>query len=96
MTEACLSDETVSMKFTLFGPKNRQQFEPRELEYLDQLQEKYGEVEFKSISQKERCIRITAEIGGLPTPLASIGKTFGEAAERMILIAKGLVAPPPS
>lgn len=91
-----LNNDTDSMKFTVFGPENRAQFDPRTIECFEQLLEKFGEVEFRSITKTEKCVRIVAEIGYLPTPLAALGASFQQAAERLVCVTKGINEEPPA
>jgi len=84
------------MKFTVFGPENRGQFDPQTIECFEQLLGKFGEVEFRSITKNEKCVRIVAEVGYLPTPLAALGATFQQAAERLITVTKGINEDPPA
>ncbi len=78
------------MKFSAFNESNRDQFDQRTISDFELLQEKFGTVEFKSVSKSEKCVRIVADVGYLPTPLAALGKTYAEAAERLICVSKGL------
>lgn len=91
-----LDNKTNSMNFTVFGPENRAQFDPQTIECFEQLAEKFGEVEFRSITKTEKCVRITAEVGYLPTPLATLGATFHQAAERLVCVTKGINEDPPA
>lgn len=76
------------MSFTSFGSASRDQFEPQLVSLFEELQSKFGEVEFKSVDAKKKCVRVQARIGHLDTPLAALGATYQEAAERLLVMTK--------
>lgn len=76
------------MTFTTFGVENRDQFEPRLVSLFEELQVKFGEVEFKSVDSQKKCVRVHAKIGYLDTPLAALGDTLQDAAERLLVMTK--------
>lgn len=78
------------MTFTTFSIANRDQFEPQLISLFEELQVKFGAVEFKSVDAQKKCVRVHANIGQLETPLAALGGTLQEAAERLLVMTKEL------
>ena len=76
------------MKFSAFNDETRGQFDPYTQSVLTKLLNAYGGVEFREIKDSsEWCVRVTIvdELGeGLP--LAALGETARDAAERMVRI----------
>ena len=46
----------------------------------------FGRVEIKQVSQHEFCVRIHTNITGVDTPMATMGSSVLEAAERLIRV----------
>ena len=76
------------MKFSAFNDETSGQFDPYTQNVLTKLADAYGLVEFREITaSNEWCIRVSIrdELGE-SLPLAALGETPRDAAERMVRI----------
>lgn len=74
------------MKFKPYDPESSDLYDVPTRRRLAELREKYGLVELKKIDEESVCVRITAEITGLSVPMAAIGSSVHEAADRLLRI----------
>lgn len=76
------------MKFTAYNDANRTEFDLPTRKQLDELSRIYHQVEFRTISEEEACIRVALYDDHDETPIAVIGKTYFDAANRLVRILK--------
>lgn len=76
------------MKFSVFNDQTRGQFDTYTQRVMTKLADAYGTVEFREIKDSsEWCVRVTiVDELGESLPLASLGETPRDAAERMVRI----------
>ena len=53
---------------------------------LNELKQRYGKVELKQVKPSEFCVRIRTTITGVDTPMATIGLSVLDAAERLLRV----------
>lgn len=75
------TDPDNAAPFELYDP-NRSDVDARARRILDKLSDRFGAVEIKDTGE-EWCVRIIVGEGDDELPLAALGKTLGDAAERM-------------
>ena len=74
------------MHFTPYDESSSHQFDAATRKRLQELGDKYGRVELKTISDDSYCVRISAEIKGLVVPMAAIGPSVHDAADRLLRV----------
>lgn len=71
-------------KFVVYDHETRESFDERSRKLLDQLYAKFSHVEISDISCKKWCVRVIRQDKiGEPLPLAAIGNSPHQAAERL-------------
>lgn len=77
------------MSFFHYNEDNRSQFDLVTQKQLAKLVQRFGEVELREINEsKEWCIRVYVGATGEKLPLAALGDTAYEAAERLLRISQ--------
>lgn len=75
------------MTFTLYDETSRTKIDLPTQRQLNELHRRFGRVEFRKIDSKSWCVRIvTDDREDDPLPLAAIGSSLYEAANRMLRI----------
>ena len=74
------------MKFIEFDETNAGDYGADTRAILNELRVRYGKVELKQISLDSHAVRIHAMIGGMLTPMATMGPTMQAAAERLMQV----------
>lgn len=78
------------MTFVIYDESNRSLFDESSQKQLNELHQKFGNVEFKKLEKDGYCIRIHVDQTDGPLPFAAIGKTQQEAVSRMVALTKML------
>lgn len=74
------------MKFIEFDETNAGEYGADTRIVLNELKVRYGKVEVKQVSLDNHAVRIHAMIGGMLTPMATLGPTLRDAAERLMQV----------
>ena len=74
-----------------FQPYDRQtaNYDERTCRVLNELEDRFGKVEIKQTDQEEWCVRVVVMDDTDELPLAALGKTLADAAERMRFVVAG-------
>ena len=73
------------MEFREFADDVRVEFDEATLHLLQNLQTRFGRVEFRQIAEKECCVRVWPHAND-STPIAAIGPTYYESVRRLTRI----------
>ena len=77
------------MAFFQYNDESRSKFDLVTQKQLNKLAQKFGSVELREITtSKEWCVRIVTEDDGESLPLAALGDTPYDAAERLLRISQ--------
>lgn len=75
------------MSFFTYDEANRNDFDSDTQQRLDELVQHFGRVELKEVKESaEWCVRVVSESGMGKLPLATLGSSLFEAAERLLRI----------